>query len=371
MNGSDYIDKELSKEKDTKKETFEKLNKQKMGITNESKDNKIKDTWGEVLLNVFLAIATLLIIGLSELYSPDWEWSVYASATFWVSYGLTQSASWFARIWVYLTRIKKHEKTDEEYNKFDNQIQEFVDKDFDQPFIEDEANEDDYNRKKRAWLNKQKRKLIKIANKHRITNILPSVKDINKIDLDNNPFEMQTDTEILKRKWELNVIFKYRLNRFDKKKRKISGKVNRLLKTISNDWVETNLGTLKVKYNKVSRTILTNGYSAKNDDGNTHDYKKNTTKVFVRYTIPSFLFMSIFMFLIVPLSGEYNNSASAWFQFLTKATLVFISGALMWLNSKDMFNQSYKKAISERLSTLNGYYKKRNNKSNEQKINLT
>jgi hypothetical protein len=358
-NGSDYIEKELQNNKNTKEETFQKLTKQVIGITDEGKDTKIKNMIGEIIIDFFLAIMTLVIIGLSELFSPNWEWAVYASATFWLSYGLTQSASWFARIWIYITRLKYHEKNDKEYHKLDGEIQNYVDKDFETPFIEEEANIDDYNRKKRAWLNRQKRKLIKIANKYRITNILPTVKTINEIDLGETPFVLETDFEILKRWWELKFAWKLRVKKFDRKKKRINSKVNKILNTITNQWVETNLETMKVKYNKVSRTILTNGYSASKGDDNTPNYKKNTSSIFLRYTMPSFMFMSIFMFIIVPLRGEYNNSASAWFQFLTKATLVFISGAFMWLSSQEMFNQTTKKATSERLSTINTYAKKR------------
>jgi len=358
-NSDDYIKQELQKAQQTQEETeFKRLKDKSLGITD--KEKKLRySIIGEILMNVLLGLMTLTIIGLSELLSPDWNWSIYATSTFWISYGLIQSASWFARIWIYMTRMVHHEKTDTNYEKLNEELQVFVDDDFETPYIEEDAEIDNFNRKKRAWINKQKRKILKIANKHRITNILPYVKDIDKQNLDTEPFIMSSDIEVKKWfKWDFTFRL-WRKNRWGRKQKRVNSKITRILKTITSDWVLSNIDTIKVKYHKVSRTILCNGYVATKNDDNTPDYQKNSRKIFMKYTIPGFIFMSFFLAIIVPLGGEWDKSGSAWFQFLTKAAMVLISGALMWLQSQDMFNATSKKAMSERVSTLNNYSKKR------------
>ena len=89
------------------------------------------------------------------------------------------------------------------------------------------------------------------------------------------------------------------------------------------------------------------------------DYKNNGAKAFINSTIPAFLFVSAFMFLIVPLTGDIDNSADAWFKFLTNFMLVLGSGGVMWYNSSDLFKKTSRKALSERVGTLNNYAKKR------------
>lgn len=368
MNDERYIEEQLDKENRIK-EKFNKLNFKDVGISKDETALGGSKIW-EILLNVILAFATLAIIGLAELFSPDWEWAIYASSTFWISYGLTQSASWFARVWIYVTRLKKHQLTDKHYENINNHIQVYVDKDFEEPFIEVEANIDNFRRKKRAWTTKQKRKLVKLSNHYRVLNILPVVKEINNIDLDKSPFKMETDYVILKRWCEFKWFWSFRVKLFEKTKSRVSSKINRVLKTITDEWVENNLETIKIKYHKVSRIILTNGYTAKNSDDNTPDYKENKGHVFVKYTIPAFVFASIFMFLIVPLRGEFNNTASAWFQFITKALIVFMSGAFMWKSSQEIFDQTIKKASDERLSTLNNYAKKHEKAKNIKNENV-
>ena len=322
------------------KEVFEKIDKEDLQVP-EEKNETSQMIW-EILFTIVFAILTLFILGIYELFSSGWDWTIYTSPDFWIRYGLLQGASWFARVWIYIIRVKHHERTDTTFIKLENELQLFIDADFETPFIESEANLDNFNRKKRAWLNKQKRKIIKIANKYHITNILPYVKDVNTTELSMHGFLLKSDK---------------RMYNFTEKR--VNRRVTNILKTLRDDWCESNLDAVKVKYNKVSRTILTSGYVSNRSSDGTPDYKQNGGKEFFRSTIPAFLFVSIFMFLIVPLTGDINNSADAWFKFLTNFMLVLASGAMMWYNSKDLFKKTSLKALAERVSTTNNYARKR------------
>lgn len=333
-------------------EVFGKVEKKDLQIPENNNKSDKGFVW-EIILTLLFALMTLFILGIYELFKSDWDWSIYRSHDFWIRYGLLQGASWFARIWIYIIRLKHYKRTDKTFIKLENEMQDFVDADFETPFIEEEANKDDFNRRKRAWLNKQKTKLIKVANKYHITNILPSVKDVNKLEFEMHGFQLKSDKKMR-----------------NSTERRVNRKVTGILKTIREDWCEQNIETLTsnkwrrfskyyIEYNKVSRTILTSGYvSNKHSDG-TPDYKENSAQAFAKNTIPAFMFVSIFMFLIIPLTGDINNSADAWFKFISNFMLVLASGAMMWYNTPELFKQTSLKAIAERVATTNGYAKKR------------
>lgn len=152
--------------------------------------------------------------------------------------------------------------------------------------------------------------------------------------------------------------------------KRINRKITFILKTIRDDWCEQNIETLTsnkwkrfskyyIEYNKVSRTILTSGYVSNRSGDNSPNYKRNGAKVFISSTVPAFLFVSAFMFLIVPLTGDIDKSADAWFKFITNFMMVLGSGAMMWYNSLELFKQTSLKAMFERVGTINGYAKKR------------
>jgi hypothetical protein len=322
-------------------EVFGKVEKKDMQIPEKDGKEASGLLW-EIILTVLFALMTLFILGIYELFSSGWDWSIYQSSDFWIRYGLLQGASWFARIWIYVIRVKHHERTDKAYLSLEEDLQEFVNADFETPFIETDANADDFERKKRSWINKQKLKLIKFANKYQITNILPSVKKVNELEFDMHGFQLKSDKKMSQRT-----------------EKRVNRKITNILKTIRNDWCEQNLEAVKVRYNKVSRTILTSGYVSNRSGDGSPDYKKNSAKTFINSTVPAFLFVSAFMFLIVPLTGDMDNSADAWFKFLTNFMLVLGSGAMMWYNSPELFRQTSRKAMSERVGTLNNYAKKR------------
>lgn len=322
-------------------EVFNKLENKDLDIPKKDKSQTTTLIW-EIAFTVLFALMTLFILGIYELFSSRWDWTIYTSGEFWRSYGIIQGASWFARIWVFLIRMKHYERFDKNYTNLEDDMQSLVDADYETPFIEEDANADDFNRKKRAWINKQKRKLIKIANKYHITNLLPMVRAVNSMEFEMHGFFLKSDKKM------------YRST-----EKRVNRKVEYILKTIRDDWCETNLETVRVKYNKVSRTILTGGYVSNKSNDGTPDYKKKSSKAFIRNTVPSFLFVSVFMFLIVPLTGELDKSADAWFKFLTNFMLVLASGAIMWYNTPELFKQTSLKAIAERVATTNGYAKKR------------
>ena len=314
-------------------------------------DDALKGYWvGEMFNILVFAAVSLIPIGLLTLLDPQWDWTVYATWLFWVDYLTIQGVSWYGRWWIFSTRKKYLLLTDGLYLKNEEQIQTFVDKDHAEPFIEEYAEDDNRDRKIRAWRRKIKKKLIRLNNGYHINNMSPHFKDTNNgRNIVSKAFETKSDIRIrwkpLKWLWYWNID-------------KLNQTINRLFGLLTDDWIENNLDTIKVRYSKVSKSVLVNGFTPSQTVNDEVNYKTESARVFLASTMPMFIFVSFIMFLIVPLFGSgLSKDLNAWGMFLTKVALVASSIFMVWLNSKNMFKATEVKAIIERNSTLNKYSK--------------
>lgn len=306
--------------------------------------------YGELFNILVFATLSLVPLGLITLVDAKWDWSKYASWEFWVDYLTVQGVAWYVRIWVSQTRIRNLKYTNPIYITKENNIQDLVDRDYEKPFIDDYATKDDEMRKIRAWERKIKTKLLKITNKYRINNLTSYVKDTLNIKIDSvEPFILESDKKYR---------FKWRNRLWVEKQAKLNITINDLVHKLSKEWITLNITTQKVKYNRVSKTILISGIAPSIRKGDDADYKTNTTRVFLKRTLPSFIFIASFMFLILPLFGSgLSKELTAWLKFITKVIMIASSGIMMWLSAPDMFRETEIKATSERETTLNKYYK--------------
>ena len=309
-----------------------------------SEDNPLKNYWVGELFNILVfAVVSLVPIGLLTLLDPNWDWSKYATWLFWVDYLTIQGVSWYGRWWMFATRVRYLALVDVSYKKNETQIQEFVDKDFEEPFIEQYAEEDNHDRKVRAWRRKIKKKLIRINNRYHINNMASHFKATQNGEINAKmAFEVMSDKKLRR-----NI------------KKRLEAKINVLFEKLTTEWIDNNLDTIKIRYSKVSKTILVNGFNPSQTVNDEANYKTESAKVFLSSTMPMFIFVSFIMFLIVPLFGSgLSKDLNAWGMFLTKVGLVASSIFMIWLNSRKLFKATEVKAISERNSTLNKYYKK-------------
>lgn len=339
---------------DTSKQK-KKLALEDVGV-NPNEDNPLKNYWVGELFNILVfAVVSLVPIGLLTLLDPNWDWSMYLTAFFWVDYLTIQGVSWYGRWWIFSTRVRRLILVDKPYLKNEEQIQDFVNKDFEEPFIEQLADEDNHDRKIRAWRRKIKTELIRMNNRWHINNMASHFKTTqNGENIVSKPFELKSDKKIYV--W---------------KQKRLNTKINVLFERLTNEWINNNLDTIKIKYSKVSKSILINGFvptQTVNDEAN---YKTNKGKVFLSETMPMFIFVSFIMFLIVPLFGSgLSKDLNAWGMFLTKVALVASSIFMVWINSRKLFRATEVKASGERSGTLNKYYKKHEeSKKNKEALN--
>ena len=305
---------------------------------------------GEWLITIFFMILTFFIIGLPSLFKLGWDWSIYASEEFWIRYLTVQVAAWFSRVWILAVKTRRNKHLNPTWLNATESIQTFIDKDKKEPFINYNCDLTNRERKIRVFRNKQKLKILKLSIKYKVDNITNHLSSLSHITF--KPFELKTSINTQKRN-------KKPKKRLLKRLKKVEYKMNALLKTLTIEYINANYDNLKVKYNRVSRSILTSGYSPKeeqNEQGYT--YKTKSVKEFFNATLPTFLFMSAIMFLLVPLIGELSNDWNSWFTFITNVFLVFVSMGTMWLSADELFEKTNLRVLLERDDTLRAFSKK-------------
>lgn len=340
---------EKGQEEINKNEVFKKIDELKLGATEKYKKNK--GVIGDVFFLIASSIVILVILGLMELIDAKFDWSRYTTAYFWVDYFITQLATWSLRIMVKGVANRKEFRSNSTYLTLQSEMQTLVDEDSKNPFIEEEANVDDALRKVNAFKNKLKGKIVKYANKYKITNIIPYVKYIENI---------QNDEEVIKFEFQSDITYvnERKRKRWIKKQYKLNNELNSILIKLSPQWIEQNIDNQKVNYNKVSFTILVNGFTSTKHSTNNENYKTNSTSEFMKLTLPFFFVISIAMFILLPLTAsELTKDVGAWAKLIVKFGIVGFSGVMMWINNPELFNKTENKALSQRVNRIKIYKK--------------
>ena len=327
-----------------------------------------KALYGEVFFAVILAIITLMLIGLVNLIVGSFDWGMYKTPEFWKVYITTQIGAWFTRIWVFMIRKRYHKRTHKDFRNANDRIEKYVKVDYDTPYIDKNVLQDDFNRKKHAWKNKQKRKLIKLISKYQLTNVLDNLKMY-----ENNDFKglerFLAQSNIKYRTTPLNA-FKSKIKRidgFEKKLEKVSYKVQSIFYKMSDEYVIQNIDILKVKYNQVSRSILTSGIDVGDSGMIGYNYDKNTATTFVKEFIPMFLMFSAISFLIIPFlkDSSFVKDWEVWGRFIISLFTVVSAGVMMIFSSEELFETTELRSIRAREETLKTYYEKEKEENNE------
>lgn len=311
---------------------------------------------GQILITISFMLLTLIIVGLPTLFTMGWDWSIYASKTFWLNYFTVQLASWFTRVWILTIKNDKNKLENSMWLKTTDSIQEFVEKDKVEPFINYNCEITNKNRKIRVYRNIKKMKILKLSMKYKVENILNRLERHTTTSVE--PFKLKssiiTHNEIKKPNKAQLLIYAFR----KKKLKKVEVKINKLLELISDVYINSNLDNLKVKYNKESRSVLTTGFAPKSENAELgYSYKERSLKEFLSATMPMFLFVSAIMFLIVPLLGDINNDWNSWYKFITNVFLVVVSAGTMWYTADDLFVKTKLRVLVERDDTLRTFSK--------------
>ena len=341
-------------QKEQKQEISKKYNELREKIRNEMK--RSSRNVGQILITISFMLLTLVIVGLPTLFTMGWDWSIYASEEFWVNYLTVQLASWFTRVWILTIKNNRNKIQNSIWLKTTDSIQEFLEKDKVEPFINYNCEITNKNRKIRAYRNVKKMEILKLSMKYQVENILNRLERHTTVAKD--PFKLKSSIITHKENKNENKLELFIYARRKKKLKKVEAKINKLLELISDEYINSNLDNLKVKYNKESRSVLTTGFAPKSENAELgYSYKEKSLKEFLSATMPMFLFVSAIMFLIVPLLGDINNDWNSWYRFITNVFLVVVSAGTMWYTADDLFVKTKLRVLTERDDTLRTFSK--------------
>lgn len=328
-------------EEQESRNSLQKLGDLKGDLTEKVKKNR--EHIGDFLYFILFSLILVAMLGIFELLTPSYDKQMFASVLFWVDYAIIQTAIWSSRIMVKKLGDRKEYRNNKTYLSYEKNIVEKVLVDKEEPYIDELAIKEDKERKIQTFKNQQKLAIINIGIKYRINNLFEHLKHIETAEISNlTPFYLKSDISIK-----------------DRKQKRLNSKLNELFKTLTNEWIDKNIDTQKVKYNKISRAILTSGISSSGNNNLGEDFKEHATREFLKLTIPTALFTMAFTFLILPLDGDWRKDANAWFKFISKLLMVVITSIFMWVDNPMLFNRTKNKAIGERSNKLNQFYKKK------------
>lgn len=313
----------LGKVKEAHKEFKEKVKKSNYLVQN-------------LLFGIFFGLITLILLGFTSLIQGEYDISKILTLKFLINWSIVQLATWFVRVWVTIMKKRHLRLNDPTYLRVKGNINKHIENDDKEPFIDKNAKIDDYNRKLKAFTIKQKVKILSIAVKYQIDNLMGRLNNVDTFE----EFKLET-------KLKLSV----------RKQTKINAKLNILLRTLSSEWLKVNLDTQKVKYNEVSKSILVTGHKTINENQEGLSYTSNKVKNLFVMNMGGFIFSIIFLLVIQPILGStLTGDIDAWISFLTNVFLVAFAAAMSLYNSDELFMEDEVKPLINVDTTLNEYW---------------
>lgn len=342
----------INKLRETERSLKEGMNKNK-GI--------VKEIFGIISFSLF----TFVILGIVSLIDGKYDITKLGDLDFWGNWALVQIASVLAKIYATLFSKRRQTLTNPTFLHLERKIQNYIEKDSEDPFIENYATIDTKERKIHSFTITKKIEILQISKKYEITNSLEYLKNFDDDNLkisDLEPFKLKTSITYPNTKKQA---------RWFLKQAKISDKLNAIFITLSKEWLDKNLDTQKVKYNKVTKSLLVGGYDNESNDKIGYTYKATPTKSFIKTNMSMFFFSAIFLILIRPILGSgFVKDASAWLNFVTNVFLVIMSFILSLYNAPQLFKSDILQPLIERETTLSEYYNRNKRDKNNIKRDL-
>lgn len=316
-------------------ETITELSKKREEI-----DSNIKVFFNNfmiILPIIIINILALFIIGLDNFIDGKWDWSTFASANFWYSYLRYQTANWLLSITYLNASLNKIKRNHEKYKFNLESIQEYVDFDHKEEFIGDQAEIETIIRKRYYLEIKISQELLKIKTKHKISNL--------------DDFYNTSD-----------------INTLNKKEKKAHAKITVLYEMLTKEWAIENLKGYKIKYPKVTRSLLVSGFQPTRTYGRFNTYTARTVSISFRMIVPTTLIMSILMFVLLafePMTKE--ATLGTWLKFVSQIFIIIFNILMITSRAYTIFEITTLRSSEERKSDLGVFQKRHLNKNaNEQ-----
>ncbi len=283
----------------------------------------------EQLISLILAF---LLIGIQQFAQPNFDPLFFLRPDFWFEYLPYVMAIWIVIFSTTTGNMKWLVEVDKDYLKAQQGIQEHVDRNKKTPYIYKGSLKVDKERKENAWKTKVSNLIDKKRRKKKITSI------------DALTVFIEGDDSVVK----------FKLKMFQKsRKARIRRKFIEYFSYLEQDYIDTYYDTIKVKYNRVTETVLVSGLIPTGNENNDSDFKENfSEQLFGEFGI-GFIMFSLLSGLILALDLTSKSATMGTVvMFVFKAFMLYTYYFRASARSKPIFQKTRLKALQERESML-------------------
>lgn len=312
--------------------------------------------WAVWLPNAVMVVFSLLIVGLSELATANFDIGVFLKAEFWSSYLTFQLAMWLLVFNILSIGFRLLTKTHKRYEKLSKQKNLIVTVDNHKPFILKHALENDRVRKIKAWKIYQNQKLNKLIINNEIADLKDFLFGVEEVVVEKEN-EAQNGKEVVLK--EYSKVYKGR-------KQRLKRKIEKILTVLTDQWIEENIDGVKksrlfwkFQYAPITRDKLISGGRIVNSNFGESDFEKHKGQMLFDLFFSGALFISVVMFLI--LSFRFDPKAATietYIKIVMKLMLLTWNAVMAWVKIEEAFARTELKVIDETTNELNKYFVK-------------
>ena len=320
-------------------------------------------TWFyKYMQQIIMVTFSFLLIGIQQFAEPQFNPYFFLQAKFWYEYLPFVTALWLILFATTSGSFKIYMEIDLLYIQLKNEIQDHVNSDSKNPFIEIGCKIDDRERKKRTFKKKVSRELASKIKKYSIGTFDNLVKYLKIDEVDENG-----EKAILSQQ---DILLLNGINVSKKKEKRVKASLRALYDMLSDEYVEKVIDNIKIKYNQVTSSLLINGFSPRTKETYEPNFKSNDqVEVISEFGVGQLVTM-VMMFVILSLDLMTKEATVAtWVFFVLKMFQLTWTYLKASMRSKPIFERTFIKALQERENTLNGYKKKYQVIENNKDIN--
>jgi hypothetical protein len=331
----------MSLQDETKKRMEEKPNKLEMLIEANEKRKKINEKVGGVFSSFFKILPIILInvfgaiiIGLDNFVEGSWSWAIFGEASFWYSYASFQTANWLIVITYFVNAIKKLKTSVPAYVNGLNFIQEMVNDDHKEEFIQRQVEIEDLRRKKETLERRTYSKMYKIKTRNKIKSLDAFLaKDLSTIE--------------------------------GKRKKRAHRQLTNLNEMLTLEWQKLYLKSYDMKYVRVTRGQIVSGVHVTKKEGDHNDYKTRIIGTSFRSIAPSALASSLIGLVLLSFQFFFKEfTVYTALKFTIQIFLITWNTVTVMTLVYTIFTVTYLNSVEERRGDI-GLFKKRHENKNK------
>ena len=278
---------------------------------------------------IALAVLAFVMIGFQQFVDANFDIWFFLRASFWLEYITFITAQWIILFAVVTGNIKWLSEIEKDFLKEIDLIQAHVDRDSKTPYIALGVKDADKERKINAYRIKVSRQIEKIIKKH-------SFGTFSQLEL------------FVQENKECKTEIKSKT-----KATKLRRKLENLLQTFDDEWIDENIQNIKVKYTQVTESGLINGFVPRSKETYVPTFKENLGDTMIsEFGYGQIVAMIIGLIVLALDVSSKPASVETWAIFIFKATMLYFAYFRGNARSKIIFKKTTLKAMQERRKEL-------------------